>query len=232
MNSLIILAGGDGLRANQKHPKQFILLDEKDSNSRLLYNQYPYKIKNYNFEFDEIITVVHKDWENLIRQEILNISKVVSGGSSRTKSSYIGLKSCSKKCKNVLIHDAARPFVSNRIFIDCLTNLKKFDSVIPIANQKDTLILKKNEKIQYLNRGHIKSIQTPQAFKYKKIRKAYDNMTKPETDDLQILLQYKPNSSIKFILGSEKNFKVTTKHEISLLKQLYKDKNLWEKLYE
>ena len=37
---------------------------------------------------------------------------------------------------------------------------------------------------------------------------------------------------IKFIPGSEKNFKVTTKHEISLLKQLYKDKNLWEKLYE
>ena len=37
VNSLIILAAGNGLRANQKHPKQFVLLDEKDFNSRLLY---------------------------------------------------------------------------------------------------------------------------------------------------------------------------------------------------
>ena len=57
-------------------------------------------------------------------------------------------------------------------------------------------------------------------------------MTKPETDDLKILLQYNPDSSIKFIPGSEKNFKVTTKDEVSLLEQLYKDKKLWKKLYE
>ena len=57
-------------------------------------------------------------------------------------------------------------------------------------------------------------------------------MIKPETDDLQILLQYKPNSSIKFISGSEKNFKVTTEYEINLLKQLYKDKTLWKQLYD
>ena len=232
MNTLIIHAGGEGIRAQQKNPKQFTLLDNKNPNSRLLYNQYPYKTKNYNFKFDEIITVVPNDWKKIIQQEISDISKVISGGSSRTESSYIGLKTCSKKCKNVLIHDAARPFVSNRIFIDCLNNLKEFDSVIPIIDQKDTLILKKNKTIQYLNRSHIKSIQTPQAFKYHIIRKAYDNMIKPETDDLKILLQYNPDSHIKFIRGSEKNFKVTTKDEISLLEQLYKDKNLWEKLYE
>ena len=123
MNSLIILAGGNGLRAKQKYPKQFILLDEDNNNSRLLYNQYAYKTQNHNFKFDEIITVVHKDWVKVIQKEMPNLSKIVKGGSTRTESSYIGLKTCSKKCENVLIHDAARPFVSNKIFSDCLNNL-------------------------------------------------------------------------------------------------------------
>ncbi len=232
MNSLIILAGGKGSRAQQKHPKQFTLLDDKDSMSRILYNQYPYKETGYSFKFDEIITVVNKDWKDLISKDILNISKVVSGGKTRTESSHLGLKACSKKCKNVLIHDAARPFVSNKIFNDCINNLKKFDSVIPIIEQKDTLIQKKNQKIQYLNRIDIKSIQTPQGFKYDLIFKAYNNMIKAETDDLQVLLKFKPNASIKFIQGSDKNFKITTQHEVELLKHLYKNKDLWKNLYE
>ena len=232
MNSLIILAGGEGTRAQQKHPKQFTLLDDKDSMSRILYSQYPYKTTDYNFQFDEIITVVNEDWRNLIKKEVSNVSKVVSGGRTRTESSYLGLKACSKKCEKVLIHDAARPFASNKVFNECINNLEKFDSVIPIIEQKDTLLLKKDQKIEYLNRSNIKLIQTPQGFKYDLIFKAYNNMIKSETDDLQILLQHKPNASIKFIKGSEKNFKITTEYEINLLKHLYKNKGLWENLYE
>ena len=75
-------------------------------------------------------------------------------------------------------------------------------------------------------------MQTPQGFKYDLIFKAYNNMIKAETDDLQVLLKYKPNASIKFIQGSDKNFKITTQHEVELLKHLYKNKDLWENLYE
>ena len=228
MNSLIILAAGYGSRAKQKDPKQFILLNKSSKKSRLLYNQYAYK----NNDFDETIIVVPKEWHTFIKQEIPKKIKLIIGGKNRTESSYLGLQACSDECENVLIHDAARPFASKKLFNTCIENLIKFDSVIPIIDQKDTLILKKKHTVEYLNRDTIKSIQTPQGFKYNLIRTAYDNNKESKTDDLQILLQYKPNASIKFIVGSDKNFKITTEHEINLLKQSYANQETWDEFYE
>ena len=238
MNSLIILAGGEGQRAKQKIPKQFIYLsDQEHPAHRLLYNQYGYiGQSDGNFRFDEVITVVHKNWIKEIQKELEDwnntINKVVPGGSSRTESSYIGLKACSKECKNVLIHDSARLFAGKKIFDDCIDYLENFDSVVPIITHKDTTLLKNNRTIEYLNRTTLKLIQTPQAFKYNLIRKAYDNLTTEKTDDLQILLNHKPNISIKFIDGLEKNFKITTHYEINLLRELYKNNTFWKTLSE
>ena len=126
MNSLIILAGGLGTRAKQKHPKQFFLLNSK-KNIRIMYLQYPY-LNQEPHNFEEIIVVVPKTWEPIIKKEIkkiCSISKVITGGKNRTESSYLGLKACSSKCKKVLIHDAARPFASKQIKNKCINKLEK-----------------------------------------------------------------------------------------------------------
>ena len=141
INSLIILAGGLGERAKQKIPKQFYLLNN-EKKIRLMYLQYPYyKNNKIKSQFDEIIIVVPNSWEKIITKElaeISSISKVISGGKTRTESSYLGLKACSPKCANVLIHDAARPFASQKIYDNCIKYLSKYDSVIPLISTKDT----------------------------------------------------------------------------------------------
>tara|TARA_Y100001970_G_scaffold286700_1_gene409527 strand:- start:306 stop:1016 length:711 start_codon:yes stop_codon:yes gene_type:complete len=235
MNSLIILAGGLGKRANQKNPKQFFLLD-KEKQVRIMYLQYPY-LKNKKHEFDEIIIVVPQDWVSIVQKEIKKIcpiSKVIAGGETRTKSSYLGLSKCSDKCKNVLIHDAARPFASEKIYQSCINYLNEYDAVIPIIEARDTpLYIEQSEKKEeafFLNRESLKSIQTPQAFKYRCIKTAYDNKTQNKTDDLQILLEYKPSSKIRFINGEDTNFKITTQQDIQIIKALY-DNDEYKVLY-
>ena len=226
MNSLILLAGGSGTRAQQKIPKQFIELDGKQK-KRLMYLQYPYT-NDKNMNFDEVIIVAPNDWKDTIENELLsnNIDvacTVVRGGSTRSESSYLGLQACSSDCKKVLIHDAARPFVSKEIYNSCIKFLDKYESVIPLIPSKDTSIYFDSPKdMHFINRDKIRLVQTPQAFKYDIIVEAYKNEKNEKTDDLQILLNYKPKADIKFIEGSEKNFKVTTKEHVDTIKELYK----------
>ena len=224
MNSLIILAAGLGKRAKQKDPKQFFLLDKK---TRIIYLQYPY-LNNSSHNFDEIIIVVPDKWKDLISQEInhiCSVSKVIAGGKNRSESSYLGLKACSSDCTNVLIHDAARPFASKKIYNSCIKYLEEYDSVIPIVNTKDTsfyIEASQNKKEAFfLNRDSLKSIQTPQAFKYDLILKAYDKKITDKTDDLQILLDYQPTARIRFINGEDSNFKITNERDIKIVQALY-----------
>ena len=79
----------------------------------------------------------------------------------------------------------------------------------------------KLKKAFFLNRNYLKSIQTPQAFKYNYIKSAYNNKNESKTDDLQVLLAYNPKSKIRFIKGEENNFKITTKRDIELIEELY-----------
>ena len=226
MNSLILLAGGSGKRAQQHIPKQFIELDN-EKKTRLMYLQYPYtNVKNINF--NEVIIVTPIEWRDTIEKELsssnINVTfKVVEGGYTRSESSYLGLQACSSKCENVLIHDAARPFVSKEIYDSCIKYLDRYDSVSPIIPSKDTSIYFNSSKdIDFINRDKIRLVQTPQAFKYDMIIDAYKNQEDEKTDDLQVLLKYNPKAKIKFIEGSEKNFKVTTKNHIDIIKVLYK----------
>ncbi len=226
MNSLILLAGGSGKRAQQHIPKQFIELDG-EKKTRLMFLQYPYSnVKSINF--DEVIIVTPSEWKDIITKELsctnINVTcRVVEGGNTRSESSYLGLQACSSECKKVLIHDAARPFVSEEIYNSCIEFLNRYDSVVPIITSKDTSIYFDSAKdINFINRDKIRLVQTPQAFKYDMIINAYKNQEDEKTDDLQVLLKYNPKAKIKFIEGSEKNFKVTTKNHIDIIKVLYK----------
>ena len=134
MISVIILASGEGKRANSSTPKQFI----KVNNKKIL--DYSVTAFQKNKLIEEIILVVNKNWVNRIQKEYKKY-KVIAGGKTRSKSSFIGIKNCSKKCSKVLIHDAARPLISQEIINNCIKNIKKYDCVIPILNVVDSILL-------------------------------------------------------------------------------------------
>lgn len=206
MNIAIILAGGSGTRFKSKIPKQYFKIGNKS-------------IINYTIDafeksslIDKIIIVVDKKYIN-------DISKknpkhiVVSGGKSRFESSYNGILACPKNSKKVLIHDAARPFVSQEIITSCIEALNNYEAVVTSIQTTDTVIRVKNmEILQVEDRNQIFLNQTPQGFKYKTILDAHKNRTGSVTDDISLIDLNK--TKCKVIKGSKKNIKITTNDDI------------------
>ena len=218
MNSVIILAGGNGSRANLDVPKQFI----KINNSYIV--DFSISFFKKKQKITEIILVAPEKWVDILNKINTDI-KVVAGGNSRMESSFIGLQNCSKKNDNVLIHDAARPFVSDKIIDDVISNLNYFDSVVPVISCNDSILKIDKESFKYLDRDKIKYLQTPQGFKFDLLYEAYKNLIKSNTkfsDDLSLLKNFKSDISCKFVDGDYSNFKITTKNDIELAKILLK----------
>ena len=220
MNSAIILASGLGIRTKLKTPKQFIKIDSEN-----LIVDYSIKAFKNNKSIDEVILVVPEKWVEILSKKYKNI-KIVIGGNSRSKSSFLGLNACSSETKHVLIHDAARPFISSDIIVNIIQKLNDYDAVIPIYNCTDSIIeVKSKSSFNYLNRDTIKYIQTPQGFNYRLINAAYKNLNDNSinfSDDFSVMKNYKNNIHYTFIEGDSANFKLTSKHDIYMAKLLLK----------
>ena len=206
MNIAIILAGGSGTRFKSKIPKQYFKIGNKS-------------IINYTIDafeksslIDKVIIVVDKKYTNDISKKNPN-HIVVSGGKSRFESSYNGILACPKNSKKVLIHDAARPFISQEIITSCIEALNNYEAVVTSIQTTDTVIRVKNmEILQVEDRNQIFLNQTPQGFKYKTILDAHKNRTGSVTDDISLLDLNK--TKCKVIKGSKKNIKITTNDDI------------------
>ena len=196
-NALVILAGGKGKRFGHKNPKQFykignkslldIFFEELDTNS-----------------FDYIILSISKKYRNVVKFKsninFKGIKLIFSDpGKTRQESSFNALKRIHNyKIKNVLIHDAARPFCSNKLINKILVKLKKYNNSIPYIEYSDRQIKKSNYKdCKTIN------IQTPQGFDFKLIYNAHKKLQKKVYSDDSSLIQ-ELGVKIKFFKG-EKN---------------------------
>ena len=142
MISAIILAGGKGKRMGASVSKQFIELKGKP----IIY----YTIKKFeeNKNIDNIVVVLPPDEVSYFKEEILKkyslkIDKIVLGGTERQDSVYNGLKSIADtETDIVLIHDGARPFISNRIINDGIKYANEYGAAAPGVMPKDTIKVK------------------------------------------------------------------------------------------
>ena len=173
---------------------------------------------------NSITLVINKDDKEEIKgfkMKYPKLNTVVSGGNTRQKSVFIALKNIRKKrikTRNdiVLIHDAARPFLENRIIENCILHLKKYDGVFPALNTDDTLRNKKN--LNTYDRDIIISSQTPQAFKFDKIYIAHKQAKGDYSDDVAIANKF--GLRLKKIEGQKLNFKITNPSDIVIYEKL------------
>jgi len=173
---------------------------------------------------NSITLVINKDDKEEIKgfkMKYPKLNTVVSGGNTRQKSVFIALKNIRKKrikTRNdiVLIHDAARPFLENRIIENCISHLKKYDGVFPALNTDDTLRNKKN--LNTYDRDIIISSQTPQAFKFDKIYIAHKQAKGDYSDDVAIANKF--GLRLKKIEGQKLNFKITNPSDIVIYEKL------------
>lgn len=216
-NIAIILASGSGERFGSEIPKQFLKLNDKTILEHSL------EAFETNPNIDEIILVTNPDFRDLA-EKIVNknnykkLSKILNGGKTRVESSYIGT-SQAKDEANVLIHDAVRPFVTQKIINDNIEALKTYNAVGTAIASSDTIIETDSKGFikNIPNRNFLKRVQTPQSFKAKIIKQAHklaiaensDNFT----DDCGLVLKY--NLAPIFVVeGDENNIKITTKNDL------------------
>ena len=213
----IVLAGGAGKRMGSSTSKQFLLLDNRPILVHTL------QIFQECRPVDGIYLVVnHRDLP-LIQEEILEtyhfskIMKLVIGGRLRQDSVRNGLEAIDESCDVVIIHDAARPFVSPAFVEKSIFLMEMFDAVIPAIPARDTIkvISKEGFVLKTLERDALWHIQTPQTFKYDLIAKAYrEGMAKKLCgyDDSTFIEHL--GKKVKVVEGSPYNIKITTPEDL------------------
>tara|TARA_B100000575_G_scaffold228416_1_gene189228 strand:+ start:440 stop:1579 length:1140 start_codon:yes stop_codon:yes gene_type:complete len=209
-NALVILAGGKGRRFGKKTPKQFY----KIGNSTIINTFFDNLEIKY---FDIIVVSIEKKYRSIIKnyyKKFNNKKKFIFSepGKSRQKSSYNSLKKInSHKIKNVLIHDAARPFCSNKLISKILNKLKKSNNAIPYIEYNDRQITKlKKEEKKVLN------IQTPQGFHYDMIYNAHKKLINKQYNDDSALMQ-ELDFKINLVKGEKTNIKITYPEDLVYL---------------
>jgi len=213
----IVLAGGAGKRMGSSTSKQFLLLDNKPILVHTL------QVFQECKPVDGIYLVVnHRDLP-LIQEEILEtyhfskIMKLVIGGRLRQDSVRNGLEAIDESCDVVIIHDAARPFVSPAFVEKSIFLMEMFDAVVPAIPARDTIkvISKEGFVLKTLERDALWHIQTPQTFKYDLIAKAYrEGMAKKlcAYDDSTFIEHL--GKKVKVVEGSPYNIKITTPEDL------------------
>ena len=214
MNIAIIVAGGSGLRFGGEIPKQFMKMNGKEVIS--------YCVETFSGieEIDKIVIVCHKDWIAHTQKLFAENKKisVICGGENRFNSSFNGLKFIHENGwihSNVLIHDAARPFVSEEIIKNCVVSLKEFSALTVSIPIFDTIVLAKDGFVEeVLDRSKFFGNQTPQCFWFETIWAAY-NFAKTDkfTDDVSVVLAN--GGKVRILDGDFKNKKITKIEDIS-----------------
>mgnify|MGYP006085931151 CR=1 FL=1 len=205
----IILAGGESKRFNSKTPKPYHLYKGK----ALLLHSLD-KVKEYG-KFSKIIVVVNRKHKVHIKKLKIKDVKIIIGGNTRAESAYKGLKYIKNdNIKNVMIHDAARPNFSLKLLDKINKQIKFNDCIIPAIQTSDSIKQKSLNKIVNLNRKNIYLIQTPQAFKYKKLYSLQNDKSIEITDDASLFIN--ASKKIKIIKGETSNNKITINSDIKL----------------
>jgi 2-C-methyl-D-erythritol 4-phosphate cytidylyltransferase/2-C-methyl-D-erythritol 2,4-cyclodiphosphate synthase len=209
----IIVAAGKGARLGSTIPKQYLKLAGK------LLIEHTISAMNSTDLIDETIIVVAK--KDKIISDIISRYKnirIVIGGDTRAKSSLAGLLSLSNKPPDiVLIHDAARPFVSKSTIVDIISNLKENTAVAPALPVVNALKTVDGVKV---DRKSLFRIQTPQGFNYKEITQAYNNLSQNITPDDDIEVAKLSGINIYYSEGDTNNFKVTYPKDFERAKKM------------
>ena len=223
----VILASGTGKRAKQGIPKQFINIAGKTI------VEYTIKVFERNKNIDNIILVVNSYYRKLMERLVLKykyskVIKILKGGETRKDSSRIGINAIKSNEDIVLIHDAARPFLSQNIINNCVKALKKYDAVNVAIESTDT-VFEVSEDMLIKNipaRKYIMRSQTPQGFKVGIIKKAHKMSLKDKdvqvTDDCALVLRY-GLSDVCIVKGDYRNIKITYPEDVDLAEVLILD---------
>ena len=217
----IVLSGGTGKRMNSDIPKQYMMLKDKPvlAHSLLAFEKSP---------VDDVVIVCGAGDEEYIIKEFVEkygltkVSAVCAGGAERFNSVYNGLKAC-KDTDYVLIHDGARPYVTDEIIKRNIVEVQKYKAVVTSVKATDTVKIADDDGfvVSTPERKSVYFMQTPQTFEYSLALDSYSKLIEElnndvevrVTDDAQVVEMYS-DTKVKLIEGDYSNIKITVPKDL------------------
>ncbi len=251
MNIAVILSGGSGsrMKAGTK-PKQYLEVLGKPIICYCLET-----FQKHNM-IDAIVIVAEEQYQEMLdewmeKEHISKFADYAPAGRTRQHSIYsgiaiarevvewyevpdeiggyirVGVKEETEAVKDVvIIHDAARPCVSERIITDCINGALECDGAMPVITVKDTVYQSTDGKTisSLLNRDELFAGQAPEAFKLDQYLAVHDAMSDEELANVRgsSEIAYRHGMKIKLVKSEEANFKITTKEDLEKFKLLAK----------
>jgi len=222
----VVLGGGIGNRFGATVPKQLLSLSGKTLVEHCVtaFSAAP--------GVDEVLLVMPADYaDEAAKLAGDQVRAVIPGGVTRSDSvrnalAYLGARHPAETT-GVLLHDAARPLVSQRIIADCIIALRTNDAVGTAIPTSDTIVIAEDGVMSHVPpRETLYRCQTPQCFRLSVIAKAHELAASDPafvpTDDCGVVLRYLPDVPVRIVKGSEQNIKVTYPGDLAIAEALLK----------
>jgi 2-C-methyl-D-erythritol 4-phosphate cytidylyltransferase len=218
--ALLLMAAGQSKRLKSRVPKPFLYLDSKRTLLDLCLAAFK-KVPG----LVHVVIVTQANYLTKAGRALCEagLSGVVTpGGERREDSVRQGLQVVSPSVKYILIHDAARPFISTGVIQRVLKETAKSGAVIPVVPVKDTLkVVARNKVVKTLDRTTLRAVQTPQGFRVELLKKAFIKLGPKAslmTDDAAVAEA--AGIKVKAVEGDGLNFKITTPDDLKQAKEL------------
>ena len=227
MNISLIIAGGVGARMGQDIPKQFINVYDKPI---ILYTMEAFQ---KHPDIDSIEVVCLDGWHDILRAYarqfgISKLEGVVSGGKNGQDSIRNGLYDIASRHNDendiVLIHDAIRPMLSQKVIDENLKVCREKGNAITVIPCNAAMLKTFDgvETEEQVPRDNLKETQTPQTFYLKDIIAAHkEALERGITNSVASCTMYiELGKKLYMSTGAEKNLKLTTTEDIEIFKAL------------
>jgi len=222
----VVLGGGVGQRVGAGMPKQLLTLGGKTLVEHCVaaFDQAP--------GIDEILVVMARGYTGQVKAMLTDagyrkVTAVIEGGATRPDSTRAALAAIGATAGTapgdcgVLLHDAARPLVDQRIIADCVAALRVHDAAGVAVPASDTMVVTDNGVMQSMPRREtLLRCQTPQCFRLPVITRAHElaaaDPAFTPTDDCGVVLRYLPDVDVHIVPGSERNIKITYAQDLAV----------------
>ena len=210
----VLVAAGRGERLGEGRPKAFARLGELPLLAE------PLRRLDESAWVDAVVVVAPAGWEEpaiLLAEEVgaSKVSACVAGGETRTDSVRAGVAEVPEDAAAILVHDAARPFVTDDVVERVVSALGEgFDGAVPAVPVADTLKrVDSGVVVETLARDDVVAVQTPQGFVAPVLRAALVRQEAVRATDCAALVEA-AGGRVKVVAGDERLLKVTTRADL------------------
>ena len=214
----VILAAGDSTRFGAEVNKLFYKVNGKEL------VLYPVKTFIENKKIDEVLIVSSVSNKPALEKLLAKYQSVsiILGGNSRQESEYCALQHLQNKATEnclIVIHDAARSFMSSQLLTNLVSTAKEHGSAAPYLDNSKFYDIENNEIV---TKRKIVDIQTPQVYRFKELFDCYSFLSKNNitgmVDTTESMFKFNKFKT-HVIKGEESNLKITYKSDLDIIEK-------------